>query len=811
MLKISLNNQPLDLPEDFSFDIEEISPIFNERGSQSLPATVPVTRRNCILLDAAHRMDAGTDPNLPYRTAEVTDGPMVRRGLMNITEAGRSSGITFNIGFDNSTAYVRWQNKKLTELESLPVYKPDPEQQGDPVELLLLDLYRIYQTPLPATDPFAVFPVALNNESTTSGDETTTYWELLNIPGTQGLVQPSKVMRLIGGEVTEVSVPAGYMVSPFVRVWRVLEIIFADLGLSITENPFREDDELALLVVLNNAADAICTGEVKYADILPDCTVAAFMNALWVRFGLVYYIDDNNGTVRLEFLKDILNQELTHELTPYTSTSPRITYDTRQYIHLTAATSLEYAAPATERFEDFTKGLDMSAVRTGNHVSEWTNNGTAEAPEWDGDVYDDYNDPWENYDPEDPDDPDGPDPEETDPDDGREEPDLDDDREPYDEDYRAKARKDARAAESSSFLAREYITGNWYRLDSSNNSVRESSSCFFDWNPQPEGCNALDLQSDDECVPLARVSYSNFNAICPMFLTGARHFHTYIKGSDDTDKSGDGTPLAFMFAYTRNGKTFGRLNAEGEDGLPIELDSGLKPALSLLFQFSDGLFATFWKQYDEILRHGNRLIEVTAYIPKDDIRRMDLLGIYRLHGVRCLIDSMNYSLPAGAKVPVNLKLRTIQTQGKYNINKEQAVPEFKIGTKQLAWRVLSETYGPAISTDLTRMEAAATFIDHIDYHARSYGSEVWFIAGDSAVLADIRRGNIIWQNDTSLPEPLHITQKLTRQYTAILVYDMYELYTWQDNPDNPERDSYLGRVEVEAQYSVTLAPVWVPL
>ena len=677
MLQILIKNQPLDLPEDFSFEVEDTSPIFNERGSQSLPATVPATPRNTVLLDAAHRVDAGTDPNLPLRTADVVEGAIVRRGLLNVTEAGKNQGITLNIGFDNSTAYAAWVSRKLSDLQNLPVYKPDPTEQGDDVSNLLLELLRIYREPEPAIDPFAVFPVALNKETKETDGETTTYWEVLNVVGTRGLEQPTKVTRLINGEVTEVTVPAGYMVSPFVRVWRVVELIFADLGLTLESNPFKEDDELALLVVLNNAADAVCTGEIRFADLLPDCTVEAFMNALWVRFGLVYHIDDNTGTARLELLKDILTREHCPDITHWTAEPPLIKYNPRQFVHLSAGTSIEGAAPAAERFEDFSKGLNMSAVLTGNDVSEWTNSGTADAPKWDGDVYDDYNDPWENYDPEDPNDPEEPDPEDRDPDDNREEPDPDDDRDPYDDYFRAPAKK---TEQGTSFLAREYITGNWYRLDATNNTVRESSSPFFDWDPQPEGYAALEMKSDDECTPIGRVISPRFNGLCPLYLVGARHYHSYIVGSEDEDNSGESTPLAFVFAYTKNEKTFGRINPEGEDGLPITLDSGLKPKLSLLFQFGDGLFAKFWKEYDEIIRHGNRIVTVPAYIPKSELTRLDILGVYRLNGVRCLIDSVAYSLPAGHNVPVTLKLRTIQTQGNYNIRAEQNVPEFSTGT-----------------------------------------------------------------------------------------------------------------------------------
>ena len=793
MLQIQIKNTPLDLPQDFAFSVEDTSPIFNDRGSQSLPATVPLSGRNCLLLDAAHRLDAGADPNSPEKTATVIDGPITRRGTLNVTDAGRRGGITFNIGFDNSTAYAKWQSKKLTELDRLPVYKPDPAEQGHAVDLLLLDLYRIYQEPVPEVDPFAVFPVALNNESKDEDDETVTYWEVVNVPGDRGLEQPSKVIRLIDGEVTTVNVPSGYMVTPFVRVWRVLELIFEDLNLDIISNPFKEVPELALLVVLNNAADAICTGEIRYSDILPDCTVAAFLEALWVRFGLVYHIDDNAGTVKMVLLKDVLSQEFCRDLTPLTADYPNITYNSPEYIHLSAGTSIEGAAPAAERFEDFTRGLDLSAVRTGNDVSEWTNSGTADAPDWDGDVYDDYNDPWADYDPDD---------------------DRDDDRDPFDgyDDYYSRA-KSAKASElpASSFLAREYITGKWFRLDANNGTVRESSSAFFDWDPQPENYTALELKSEDEFVPMGRVRSGSFNQICPLYLVGARHFHSYIKGSEETDKSGESTPLAFMFAYTSGRKTFGRLNPESETGTPIILDSGLKPSISLLFQFGDGLFARFWKEYDEILRHGNRTVEVEASIPKNELMLLDILDVYRLNGIRCLLDSVSYTLPAGPIVPVTLKLRTIQTQGTYKINQEQNVPEFTVGTKKLAWRELSSTYGPGLNSPELRNLAAAAFVERHDYRSRSHGQEVWFVAGDSAVFNNLQRSGLVWANDTTLPEPVHISQKITRKYKASVTYDMYELYSWQDNPEAPERDQYLGLQTVEVEYSVTLVPTWIPV
>lgn len=819
MIQIKTKGEALDLPAGFSIEIEDSNPIFNDRGSQSIPATVPATRRNIRLLDAPHRIDAGNDPNLPERTAEVIEGAYIRRGAMNITEAGKTEGITFNVGFDNSTAYAKWSKKKLSELSNLPTFRPR-EEEGYPIDNILYELYRVYRNPAPQKDDFAVFPLAINNESTGTDNAKKIYWEVLNLVGDHGLAQPNKVKRLLDGEVTEVSVPEGYMVSPFLRVWRVLELIFADMDLNIVTNPFIQDLELSRLVVLNNAADSVCRAEIKYSDLMPDSTVEEFLNALWVRFGLVYNIDNNTGTVRLKLLKDIIAQRGNRNLDRYAAGSPKIIYEERQYIKLSANTSIEGAAPSHERFEDFIKGLDVSKVHLGTHVSQWQNTGTQEDPRWDGDYndgyYDDF-DPWNDPDWEDPE---PPEPEWPDPDDDRD--DGRDDRDDYDY-YAARSAATPQSGTTvttskNTFLAREFVTGMWYRLDATNGKVRLSSSSFFNWDPQPEGLTPLDLSSDDEFVPVERVSTvglgvgHSYNDRCPLYLFGARHYHSYIKGSDETETSGDQTPLAFMFAYTKGNKTFGRLTPEGDDGQVITLDDGTKPTISLLFQFKDGLFAKFWADYDEILRHGNRSVEVKTRINKLDLPLLNLLDAYTFKGIRVLIDTMTYSLPSGREVSTDLKLRTIQTQGRYNIKKEQNVPDFAAAARHLEWFLYSENYGEALNTAGVRAEAAKRYKANTGYQEHGTEGDYWYIGANSAVFKRIARLSPIWQSDSTIPKAGAQGQKNIRKYKALLTYDIFEIHdmSYQDGPDDWELDETpIGEVSVTVEYQVVLYSKWV--
>lgn len=814
MLEIKIKNEPLDLPTGFSVQLEDTNPIFNERGSQSIPATVPASTINERLLGFPARIDTGSDPNRPEVVAIVSDGAYIRRGMVNVTSAGRAEGITFNVGFDNSTAYNRWSDKKLAELSNLPKYVPIEQQGGYEIDWLLDDLYRIYREADPQTDDFAVFPVAVNNESSGTDENKKIYWEVLNVVGSRGLEQPNKVKRLINGEVTEVSVPEGYMVTPFLRVWRILELVFRDIGVNIASNPFKDNLELARVVVLNNAADAVCRSEIKYSDLMPDSTVGEFLNALWVRFGLTYNINFDTKTATLRLLRDIIAAPSSRELVNITTGPELITYEARQYIKLSAKTSLEGAAPATERFEDFIKGLDVRGVHLGTHVSQWTYIPHGDGGSWDGDVRDDY---WE-WDPEDPDypDPEPPEPDYPEPDDDR-----DDGRDDYD--YYS-SRATAKAAESTpdnpnTFLAREFITGTWYKLDSTNRTVKASSSSFFNWDPAAQDMEPLDLSSDDECVPIIRVNNvgtgagNMYNDKCPAYLTGARHYHSYIKGSEDAENTGDTTPLAFVIAYTVGGKSFGRVNAESDTGEPIKMDDGSTPTLSLLFQFKDGLFAKFWRDYDEILRHGNRSVEVPVHIDKLDIFQLDTLRPVIFRGVRCLVDTLTYSLPAPADVPVDLKLRTISTHGKYNIKEEQNVPDFAAAGRHLEWFLKSETYSEdMLQTMGNKVAAAAKYKKDTGYKPHGTEGDYYDVTAASAVPVSIARSYPTWQTDTTKPAPPYHGARNLRKYKALLTYDIYELHdmSYQDGPEDWELDEVpMGAVSITVEYDVELVARWV--
>lgn len=814
MVRIEIDNTPLDLPDGFTLDVEVTNPIFNDVGTQSLPATVPATPGNLRLLGFPARLDAADDPRQKARRCMVISGALARSGTINIVSASLKEGITLNIGFDNSVAYEAWQNRKLPDLSGLPeIELYDPYIQSDVVHETMTRIYADDYREGEYED-LAVFPVVLAQPevSTDEFGQVHRAYEMLNVPLLGSMQQPQKVWRMIGDRYTEVNVPPNYGLSPFVRVWRVIELIFADLGVAILGNPFKNSPELSRLVVLNNAADACVTGTIRYKELLPDVTVTQFLNALYVRFGLVYAIDSDARTARLELLGEILAKTPVAEWRDRMSGYPLINFEVPRYLKLTAKTGLDGAQTACARFEDFMKGLTLDGLYYGREIVKWNLNTST----------DDFDSEWPTYE-EDPDvDPDDPGdwPEPDDPwDDPRGDwPDEIDDWQQIEvpDDNRDMAKQKAAATSTSSsrernILAYEVGTCMWHKLDRDNGRAVLSSTSFFDWDPAPAGMDALELSSDDEFVPISRVAYSSagdeymadYNYWTPLYLTGSRHFHTYIKGSEDEDVTE--TPLAFLFAFSNSdcpsapsgSNTIGRFSPETEDGKYIRI-GGVEHRVSLLFQFKGGLFDRYWRAYDELLRHGSRTVELPVLVKPGQLPAVHPFDPVTVCGLRCVPDTFTYSLPLGPVASVDMTLRPLTPLGDYDIVAEQAIPDFEPGGRTLIWYLYREDIDTVVTDKVCTDAAVKYWLEkNPDYKPRP----------DTDVFATYYkyvRMSPTWDADGSLDPPTSLSQTKRVKYKVMAYYHIGEYNMDPDRVKPPELEEHLGDIVIIAKYTVEL-------
>lgn len=627
MSKILIQGEALDLPERFSIPIEETNPVYNDRGSQSLPVTVPATSRNNALLGFA--VIPASESVIDKKEVSIIDGSYVRSGVINMVSAGRREGYLFNIGFDNSTAYETWSKKKLRELQGLPVLIPDDEARQDVYDLIL----EFYLNASPSTTDLAVFPIAVDCQSreveTTSPmfgtiKQTEEYYEILNKLPNEKYREKRVIKRLVNDVVTDITVPKYYGLTPFIWLWKVVELVFSDMGYTILSNPFKEDRELARIVILNDVADACCRNRIDFVDLMPDVSVEEFLNSLWVRFGFTYNLDYDRKTARLAFIKDIIKDTVATDISRLVTDYPRINFETPQYVTLSAAASIEGAAPASDRFEDYMTGFTVDNIIFGNAESGY-----------DQSVADD------NI--------------------------------------------------SRGYMVFERSTARWSKLNHKGEYIGQPSTSFFNWDPHTEGMEAKDLSSVDEWVPLKWVSdlvETDFAGYLPMFLTSGKYRHTHISQGEQPESKAqeETTPLAYMFAFNNCTEslqgTIGRYFPVSENGEYIKIfDDGewYTHRLSLLFQFKNGLFARFWKDYDELLRHGARSVEVSAAINRCRLRNIDILSPIRYENSGYLIDKLNYSIQGGKETDVELTLRPLIPFGDYDLEKEQGIPDFDPG------------------------------------------------------------------------------------------------------------------------------------
>lgn len=108
-----------DTPTDFEMEVEITSPIYTDKGSQTIAATLPGTKHNLSIVDHINRLDIANAPAKDVQ-AVIADGIYRRIGKQNITSASVESGIVSNIGFDESLMYEAWNNISLKSYPDYP-------------------------------------------------------------------------------------------------------------------------------------------------------------------------------------------------------------------------------------------------------------------------------------------------------------------------------------------------------------------------------------------------------------------------------------------------------------------------------------------------------------------------------------------------------------------------------------------------------------------------------------------------------------------------------------------------------------------
>ena len=365
-----------DLPPGYVIEAEKNNPLFSNKGSQTVPVNFPTTDKNNRLLDFPFRIDRTSKPNDTIPVI-VETGSVQQKGLLSVNSAS-GKVISATIGYDESEMYAVMKDMQLRDMPILS----DPKfiksfggnNTNEKVDSMLAHLTAVYKQQTEAE--YYVFPVIVKKETTQSENLSKTYLEIINEPDAKSLdinnlpngkiaelkaLNNRTIVRYENGQEIQLTVPKGYGVSPFLKVYRILEIIFLNFGFNITENPFKDHRQLKKMVALNNTIDAVLTGTLYYKDLMQDCTILEFLDSLYAKFGMLYFADSNSKAVRIKFLKDILNPKAASgsvDLNPSKTQETTLAFQQAKQLRLKMNRELEDANTAFSTMEEFIKRFD---------------------------------------------------------------------------------------------------------------------------------------------------------------------------------------------------------------------------------------------------------------------------------------------------------------------------------------------------------------------------------------------------------------------------------------------------------------------
>lgn len=308
-MKIKTANGELELPKDFSMKIEKTNPILSDKGDVSVPATLPASTHNFEVLGHRERIDRSTRYTNKF-DAIMSVGPITKRGHLIVDTIQIHNGIDAVFAMDNSDLYVQYKEKTIKEIfNSANSGAGYIVTLGNTPNNAMMALQAVYETGNTNGD-YMIFPVAVSPYE--SGDKT--YYQYNN--------EIDQNNNLVWGERTVhegdklVTVPYGYGISPFIRLYKMINIMFGILGYTVTSNCFANND-CKNLVLVNNCADTICKDIVhlNYADMVPSCTLSEFLEWLNNKFHAQAFINSDSRTVKIVKMEDILSNTADLDLT----------------------------------------------------------------------------------------------------------------------------------------------------------------------------------------------------------------------------------------------------------------------------------------------------------------------------------------------------------------------------------------------------------------------------------------------------------------------------------------------------------------
>lgn len=333
-MRLTTQNGQLDLPRNFSFTMERTNPLLSGEGDASVPILLPSSTKNLSALGHCERIDRA-EMYINKVDAVFEVGPIRKHGQLVIDTAHRRNGIDASLAIDNSDLYVSSKNKTLKE-----IFANKKEVFGT-VNSAMEVMQRVYEG---ADSDFKVFPVAVSPYE----DNSVKVYQWNNRIDNGILVYEETVHE--GDSIN--SVPEGYGIAPFLKLSRLVELLFYLLGYEVTENclaewPFQR------LVIVHNYSDCLCNPTVTlfYKDLVPSCTLSEFLTWLNNKFHVQPVVESNSRKVRVVAMETMLAIGADMDVTPIVEDDFTVQFNPSKRVVMTPTNSIEGTDPAADTFD----------------------------------------------------------------------------------------------------------------------------------------------------------------------------------------------------------------------------------------------------------------------------------------------------------------------------------------------------------------------------------------------------------------------------------------------------------------------------
>lgn len=336
------------LPTNFETQLTKYNVMLTTAGEQTNPITLPPTPNNLKLVGYSNRIDAYYKP-LKDIQVTVYNGISIRQANLGIHTADDEDGISCTLYFGTGDLYSKFEDAKLASLPWSIIKSPDYDTQDNTERVqYLIDLLKSEYNSEPSNNDFFCAPVITEKDVTKrvngqlytekfilNGFETRKYVTTIQditYPIT-GTFHVYKVHKMEGEyeqthvvDSADVNFTIGYGMTPFLKLKYIIDFLFTNYGYTFNYDDFKlktRSDIWDYTAVINNVADSIYSGVLKYSQLLPDLTIKNFLSVIEKLFAAKFIVNELSQVVSLTRYEDILTANSQIDLTPYLASKPK--------------------------------------------------------------------------------------------------------------------------------------------------------------------------------------------------------------------------------------------------------------------------------------------------------------------------------------------------------------------------------------------------------------------------------------------------------------------------------------------------------